>query len=362
MNTRPVSSSPKYAHHIRPALLRWFDRHQRPLPWRKTRDPYAIWVSEVMLQQTQVDRVIGFYERFLTRLPTIQALANAQLTEVLSLWRGLGYYSRARNLHQAAQAIVERFGAVMPRSVDDLRSLPGFGRYTAGAVASIAHGLPAPLVDGNVARVFARLFEIEGAPGEKKREALLWQTAEALVIGPRPGDFNQSLMELGATVCLPSKPQCLLCPVQAWCGALAHGRVSQLPPPKRATARKKLALAIAVAVRKNTVLLARRNESGLFGGLWEMPSVEIGSEEQGAAAIRRLLGKRAAIGPEMSAIDRTLTHRDLRLHLYPVVMPASLRHLPQGFVEWAWVALEHTHELGMSSAMQAALSLGVPRQ
>lgn len=346
--------------HVRPALLGWFDHSKRDLPWRKTSDPYAIWVSEVMLQQTQVDRVIGYYQRFLTALPTIESLANASVPDVLALWRGLGYYSRARNLHKAAQEMVARFGGAMPKDLDSLKSLPGFGRYTAGAVASIAFRQAVPLVDGNVARVFSRLFEIDGAPGEKTREALLWRIAEHLVEGQRPGDFNQSLMELGATVCLPSKPLCLLCPVQTWCAALEKGRVSELPPPKKAAKRKKLELAVAVVQRKGVVLMARRSESGLFGGLWEMPTVEIGADGNGYAAIRSMLGKRATIGPEMSVIERTLTHRDLRLHLYPVVLPPKLREVPEGFAEWSWVPVTETHALGMSSAMAAALHFSVP--
>ncbi len=359
-----VTSSLPYAEkvrrHLRPAVLGWFDHSKRDLPWRRTSDPYAIWVSEVMLQQTQVDRVIEYYERFLKTLPTVQALAAATVPEVLWLWRGLGYYSRARNLHKAAQVMVERFNGALPSQLEALKSLPGFGRYTAGAVASIAFAQSVPLVDGNVARVFSRLFEIAGLPGEKSREALLWQIAEALVEGARPGDFNQSLMELGATVCLPSRPLCLLCPVNTWCLALQTGRVAELPPPKKAAKRKKLEFAVAVAQRKGVVLMARRAESGLFGGLWEMPSVEIGADANGYAAIRGLLGKRATIGPEMSVIERTLTHRDLRLHLYPVVLPPKLREVPDGFAEWAWVPVTETHALGMSSAMEAALSFSVP--
>ncbi len=346
---------------IHSTLLTWFDRNKRDLPWRKTRDPYAIWLSEVMLQQTQAGRVIGYWQRFLTRFPTVESLAEASTADVLSLWRGLGYYSRARNLHKAAQEIVARFGGALPKTVDELKSLPGFGRYTAGAVGSIAFGLSTPLIDGNVARVFSRLFEIDAPPGDKTREASLWEIATALVeAGNRPGDFNQSLMELGATVCTPSKPMCLICPVQRHCLALQKGRVSQLPPPKKATKRKKLELAVAVIQRKELVLMARRTESGLFGGLWEMPSVEIGAGGNGYRALRSLLGKRATIGPEMSVIERTLTHRDLRLHLYPVVLPPKLREVPAGFAEWSWVPVSETHALGMSSAMEAALSFSVP--
>lgn len=345
-------------HLARPALLAWFDRHKRDLPWRRTTDPYAIWVSEVMLQQTQVDRVVAYFGRFLERFPTVRSLAEARLSDVLAVWRGLGYYGRARNLHRAAKEIVERFGGVLPANLDALRSLPGFGRYTAGAVASIAFGLEAPAVDGNVARVLSRLLLIEGAPGDKAREAALWAAAGALVVGPRPGDLNQALMELGATVCLPSSPRCLLCPVQAGCGALAAGRVQELPRPKKAAPRKVLELAVAVAHRDGRVLLARRTEGGLFGGLWEMPCAPI--EGTGAAALRKLLGPRPVVGPEMLVLERTLTHRQLRLHIHPVEMTSRLRAPPAPYVEWRWVPFAQTASLGMSAAMETAMREAVP--
>ncbi len=342
----------------RAALLGWFDRHQRDLPWRRTRDPYAIWVSEVMLQQTQVDRVVPYYARFLERFPTVQALAAASLSDVLSAWRGLGYYGRARNLHRAAQEVVARFDGALPASTEALHELPGFGRYTVGAVASIAFGLEAPLVDGNVARVLSRLLVIDGAPGDKAREAALWSAAGELVVGPRPGDLNQALMELGATVCVPSSPLCLLCPLQASCGALAEGRVHELPPPKKAAPKKVLELAVAVAHRGGCVLLARRAEGGLFGGLWEMPCAPI--EVSGPATLRKMLGKRPVVGPQMLILERTLTHRELKLHLHPVDMTPSLRAPPEPYVEWRWVPFAETKALGMSSAMETAMREAVP--
>lgn len=331
---------------VRAQLLRWFDRTKRDLPWRKTRDAYGIWVSEVMLQQTQVDRVVNYWTRFLERFPHVKSLAAAELKDVLGLWSGLGYYSRARNLHRAAQTIVEVHGGALPDSVDALLELPGFGRYTAGAVASIAFELEAPLVDGNVARVLSRLLEIEGAPGDRAREKELWAAAETLVTGERPGDWNQSLMELGATVCTPQNPLCLLCPVRTSCGAFAHGRVDELPPPKKAAKRKRLELQVAVARRGKDVLLARREEKGLFGGLWELPAAE---------ALTNALGRRAEIGPELTVIERTLTHRDLVLRIHPVSMPAKLGKPPSGYVEWRWVPQNEIATLGMSSAMSEVL-------
>lgn len=344
----------------RAALLAWFDRAQRPLPWRETSDPYAIWVSEVMLQQTQVDRVVGYWARFLERFPSVRALAAAPLADVLAAWSGLGYYGRARNLHRAAKELVERFDAKLPASIEQLRTLPGFGRYTAGAVASIAFGLEAPLVDGNVARVLSRVLEVEGAPGEKAREAALWNAAGTLVVGERPGDLNQALMELGATVCLPLNPLCLICPLQTSCGALANGRVDELPPKKKAPPKKRLELAVAVARHGARVLLARREEAGLFGGLWEMPAAELSSGLSGDAALRAMLGAKATIGPELDVVQRTLTHRELVLRLHPVELPARLPARPRGYLEWRWIERSQTKALGMSSAMESALKRALP--
>src|SRR5262249_12966131 len=210
---------------LRRALLEWFDKHKPDLPWRRARDPSAIGLSEVMLQQTQVVPVLPYWHRFLKRFPTVQSLADAALPDVLAQWRGLGYYSRARHLHRAAQLIRARPDG-FPTTAKELVQLPGFGRYTAGAVASIAFGEPVPVVDGNVARVLSRLFEVDGAPGDRRREKELWSIAEELVAGDRPGDLNQALMELGALICRVDEPTCLLCPVRPHCAALRSGRVA----------------------------------------------------------------------------------------------------------------------------------------
>ncbi|MCA2981278.1 MAG: A/G-specific adenine glycosylase [Myxococcaceae bacterium] len=345
---------------LRASLLEWFDRARRDLPWRRTSDPYAIWISEVMLQQTQVDRVVPYFERFLERFPTVTALAAATVEDVLGVWRGLGYYSRARNLHAAACVVAGAHAGRLPDEVEGLLALPGFGRYTAGAVASIAFGREAPLVDGNVARVLSRLFELDAPPGDKAREALLWQLAATLVRGERPGDFNQALMELGATVCTPASPTCLLCPVRAWCRAQARGRQAEVPPAKKQPPRKRLELAVALAQRGELVLLARRAERGLFGGLWELPSLPLERGDNAYASLRKLFGKRATIGPEMLVLERTLTHRDLVLRLFPVALPPRLKAPPDGYVEWRWVPRAETRHLGMSSAMETALDEALP--
>lgn len=371
----PLASPPALPAGLRADLLSWFDAHKRDLPWRRTRDAYAIWLSEVMLQQTQVAVVVPYWERFLARFPTLEALARAELPDVLAQWKGLGYYSRARNLHRAAQQVLAEHGGRLPASHAALLALPGFGRYTAGAVASIAFGLPAPLVDGNVARVFARLFEVEGPPGERAREARLWELAAALVEGERPGDLNQALMELGATVCRPESPTCLLCPVRRHCRALRSGRVGELPPPKERRAPVPLTLALAVWRRDGRVLLGRRADKGLFGGLWELPSAPLpegGPRDAEAAAppLSQALGTPLSLGPLLGEVQRTLTHRALTLRLHAVTAgrpPEGAPGAPPAgslYAALAWVTPAEAAALGMSTAMaralEAALALAPP--
>jgi A/G-specific adenine glycosylase len=300
-----------------------------------------------MLQQTQVSVVLPYWNAFLARFPDLAALARASLDDVLGAWRGLGYYARARNLHRAARAVLERHGGRLPDDVEALRALPGFGRYTVGAVASIAFGRAVPLVDGNVARVLARLFGIEGPSGDAVRERQLWQLATTLVEGERPGDWNQALMELGATVCRPEQPTCLLCPVRARCAALASGRVADIPAPKMPPRRRALHLAVAAARRDDAVLLVRRDGTGLFGGLWELPGVEC----EPGAEVESLRARWPEVGPAprpLGRVERTLTHRELTLEVFAV----EALEPPEGA---RWVSAEEASTLGISAAMQAVL-------
>lgn len=312
-----------------------------------------------MLQQTQVSVVRPYWRAFLDRFPDVSTLAAAPQEEVLRLWKGLGYYGRARNLHRAAQVIVETHGGQLPDSHAALKALPGFGPYTAGAVASIAFDLPAPIVDGNVARVFSRLFGIDGLPGDRAREKQLWALAEALVEGPRPGDLNQSLMELGATVCRPESPDCPGCPVRRHCVALATDRVASLPPPKVRRAPTPMTLASAVWVRDGRLLLARREASGLFGGLWELPSVELNAGAEPLEALRGALGRSLELGASLGQVQRTLTHRALTIELFPVQKGRVPRKPGAGVVELAWFTPDEAHALGMSTAMARALELAI---
>ena len=341
------------------SLLRWFDVHRRDLPWRKTTDPYLIWLSEVMLQQTQVVTVIPYWNRFREKFPTVADLATASLDDVLSMWKGLGYYTRARNLHRAARVVHFDLKGAFPQSATELIKLPGFGRYTAGAVASIAFGEPVALVDGNVARVLSRVYLIAGLPGDRQREKDLWAQAEQLAQHARPGDVNQSIMELGALICKVDQPLCLICPLVSGCKALREGRVSEFPPPKVRQKRTRLSLAVAVWRRKGKLLFAKRNPSGLFGGLWELPCVFFeGAEEDLEGAFSQLFQVPVRRGRSVGLIKRTLTHRDLELHLFSV----SGRRLPkvlEGYSEWGWLGPGAYSALGMSTAMQKAVAVAV---
>jgi A/G-specific adenine glycosylase len=311
-----------------------------------------------MLQQTQVQTVIPYWKRFLARFPTARALAEASASDVLAAWSGLGYYSRARNLHRAAKVIVTEHEGQLPSTIDGLRRLPGFGRYTAGAVASIAFGKSAPAVDGNVARVLSRIFLVDGPPGNKERERRLWELAEALVEGPRPGDLNQALMELGATVCRSQAPTCLLCPARANCEALRLGKISQIPPARTRPPRRKIRLAVALWHSEGRYLLARRPEKGLFGGLWELPSIELGSNggpEEIECALRHLLGDSIRCQGLVTVLERCLTHRDLQLNTMRVIGRSKPKVI-DGYQEIRWAGIKLTRTMGMSAAMSEVLT------
>jgi A/G-specific adenine glycosylase len=300
-------------------LLRWYEAERRDLPWRRTRDPYAIWVSEIMLQQTRVDTVIPYYERFLARFPSAMALAEAPEDDVLAMWSGLGYYRRARLLHAGARAVADR--GEVPRDREGLLAVPGIGRYTAGAVASIAFGEAVGLVDGNVARVLSRVFLIEDdmrKAGMRKAETI----ADAIVAERDPGAWNQALMELGATLCTPQRPLCARCPIASSCRARAAGRQEELPvlaPKKKPEARRVQAL---VATHGTAVLLLRRKRDRLFGGLWEPPALE------GTLAARKDLVRRFAardVQPSGKVVH-VLSHRKLTIDVARGIVDEAALH------------------------------------
>lgn len=266
-------------------LISWFQTNARKLSFRETKDPYKIWISEIMAQQTQIDTLLPYYERFVARFPTPTALAGASEDEVLKLWEGLGYYSRARNLHKAAKIIAADYAGAMPRTYTQLIKLPGIGPYTAGAIASIAFGEKVPAVDGNVLRVVARVNNYGGdiAAAQTKKEVTVWLTE---VMPEAAGDFNEGLMELGALVCTPTNPRCLLCPVQNICAAFRAGTTDELPVKTKKAKQKTIQLEVGLVYRGDSLLLVKRAAKGLLARLWGFPSVEAESDAPGEA-IRR---------------------------------------------------------------------------
>lgn len=303
---------------LRAALLAWYDAHARDLPWRRGATPYGTLVSEVMLQQTRVETVVPYYERWLARFPDVGALARAHEDDVLRAWEGLGYYSRARNLHRTARVVRERYSGELPDDYASLRELPGIGDYTAGAVASIAFGRREPAVDGNAKRVLARVFDLEmpSAVDLRKRAA-------ALIDPDRPGDFNQALMELGATVCTARSPACKNCPVGQHCLARARGTSRLRPAPRgRATVPAFDLLTVVVMASDHTLLLRRRPQRGLLAGLWEFPSTPLlatpDPEEQARRLVRQLtsLDPLALAPAALAPVAHVFSHRRERYHPY----------------------------------------------
>ncbi|NUO47552.1 MAG: A/G-specific adenine glycosylase [Polyangiaceae bacterium] len=323
-------------------LLGWYDAHARELPWRTaasasppTSDAYAVWVSEVMLQQTRVETVKSYYARFLARFPTVLALAEAPLDDVLGAWSGLGYYRRARALHAAAREVAARHGGVMPRTYTTLGELPGVGAYTAGAIASIAFGERVPAVDGNVNRVLSRLYACDEPLGSTKSVARLRPLAEALVSASRPGDHNQALMELGATVCIPRAPRCEVCPLADACEARRAGRENELPVVKKKAPSPVVKMTAALArepgAKKSSFALGRRPPEGLFGGLWEPPMIE----GRGKAAEKTLRSAGLEAGKRLGVVRHVLTHRVLEVAVVEATASRSLSTIPP-YEELAW--------------------------
>jgi A/G-specific adenine glycosylase len=310
---------------LRRSLLRFYDRNARSLPWRGTRDPYAVLVSEVMLQQTQVKTVLGYFPAWMRRFPTLERLAVAEEADVLHAWQGLGYYSRARRLQQTARAVMDRHGGKMPSLREELLALPGIGEYSAGAVASIAFGRREPLVDGNVVRVLTRLFGLRGDPGRAPLKARLWALAGELVPADRPGDFNQALMELGATVCTPRAPRCADCPVASACVAREKGLSALLPelPERRAATEVRT---VAVVVKRGDQVLVRRLPDGAprWAGLHTFPFAELRAGESASAGAERAARD---VGVIVTARERlaVVRHTITRFRITLEVQQASRR-------------------------------------
>jgi len=291
---------------------------RRNLPWQRTRDPYRIWLSEIMLQQTQVATVIPYYQRFLAEFPDVATLAAAPIGRVLQYWSGLGYYRRAHLAHEAARKVVAEQGGTFPRDAAALAVLPGIGRSTAAAIAAFSSGARAAILDGNVKRVLARHEGIEGFPGATKVERRLWERAEALLPARDVATYTQALMDLGATVCLRARPRCELCPVARDCVARRDGRVAELPAPRPRKALPLRELTVLLIERKGEVLLERRPPTGIWSGLWSLPEVETGRDV--AAHCRTRFQMKVAPQPPLPAIEHAFTHFRLRLHPQPCIV------------------------------------------
>jgi len=328
---------------LAPKLLAWWDEGHDSFPWREMADPYAIWISEVMLQQTQVSTVVPYFRAWMAQFPTVESLAAAPLDAVLKAWEGLGYYRRARNLHQAARRLVEEWGGRLPAEAAALQTLPGIGRYTAGAIASIGFDRPAAVVDGNVVRVLARLTDLEDDVTRSATVAALWKLAQSLVPTERPGEYNQALMELGRKVCRPAQPLCHRCPLADLCQARKLGTQMERPvrPPRRRTPH--YVVTAGVIWRDDKVLIARRPLGGMLGGLWEFPG---GKQDEGESLVECLkreiqeeLGIEIEVGERLTTIEHAYTHLRITLHVFRCRYQSGR---PQAIevADYAWVSLD----------------------
>lgn len=340
--------------HIADCLLRWYDIAKRDLPWRENHDPYRIWVSEIMLQQTRVEAVKSYFARWMSKFPTVAALAAASEEDVLQAWQGLGYYSRARNLHQAAREVAARYGGQVPAALEAIKALPGVGEYTAGAIASIAYNRCVSAIDGNVLRIYSRLYHIgeDVMQGAVKRR--IKQLVEQDMDCQRPGDFNQALMDLGSAICIPQTPRCKECPLAMLCQALAAGESSLLPVRRPKRPPKLVRLAAAVIQHENAVLLHQRSKRGLLAGMWEFPTVEADQCADSIAhlteELRRQLQVRTIVAEELIQIRHVFTHRQWDLTFYhveihdeiPCVLPPGFCWMPKS--EWSNVLWAGPHK------------------
>lgn len=324
-------------------LIAWQQVHGRhDLPWQQTRDPYAVWVSEIMLQQTQVSAVIGYYDRFMQRFPTISSLAQAEQDEVMRYWSGLGYYSRARNLHHAAQTIVREHGGIFPKDFDTIQTLKGIGRSTAAAISVFAFNQRQTILDGNVKRVLSRVYAVNGWPGSPEVEKKLWQIAEKLLPEQDLPAYVQGLMDFGATLCTRSKPRCVECPMQTQCQAYQQQQVAQLPSPKPRKALPEKQVTMLMIVDAGEVLLERRPNQGIWGGLWSLP--ELSPTQIAVPHVQQTLGMETETLEVLPVLWHTFTHFKLEITPQPLQLTGRRPSLPPN-MQW----------LGLTDAIAAAL-------
>jgi A/G-specific adenine glycosylase len=333
-------------------LLAWYKKNKRDLPWRKTRDPYRIWVSEIMLQQTRVETVIPYYERFLKRYPDVRSLARAPLDDVLKAWENLGYYSRARHLHEAARVVVNRFGGAIPCTKDQLLQLPGVGAYTAGAVLSIAFDNPCAAVDGNVIRVIARLFGIEKPVDGKEMKKKIEGIAQQLVPSVEPGHYNQALMDLGSGVCTPRGPDCTACPLAGVCVARAK-KIQEAIPAKKKTAAVPHRESVAAVLCNDAgeILMVKRPQQGLLGGLWSFPGSALAEGDAPAAklrkALREELGLKVVAGKELFRVEHGYSHFSITVRVFGGRLRETIP-APGGNAKFRWAGTKDFSRLALS--------------
>lgn len=341
-------------------LLAWYAGHKRDLPWRRTRDPYHIWVAEIMLQQTRVDTAIPYYENFLSRFPTVEALATSPLDEVLKAWENLGYYARARNLHRASQEMVRRFAGRVPETYEELRGLPGIGDYTAGAILSTAFGQPLPAVDGNARRVLIRLFAIEEPLNQARTQARLRELAQGLMPAKQASAFNQALMELGAVLCTPKRPDCEPCPVRSDCLALKAGLAAALPARRsRGPLPCHQETAAVIEDRRGRRLVARRFENGLLGGLWKLPGGRLEPGEDPISGLKRAvkaeIGVDLIVGDPLAEVRHAYTHFRIVLFAWTARVSAG-RPKAKACADWRWAAAGDLDAMAFARADRKVLA------
>ena len=324
-------------------LLAWFETHRRELPWRETEDPYCIWVSEVMLQQTQVKKVLEYYQRFVSRFPDVESLAEAALQDLLKTWEGLGYYARARNLRKAAQVVVRDFDGEIPVDYAAFRQLPGVGDYIAAAVQSIAFNQPYAVVDGNVKRVLARLFLIETPINQSASAKIFQEQADLLLDHTVPGVFNQAMMELGATVCRPQSPTCIVCPVNAVCRGFQTARQAEFPVRQKPKPLPEYHLVAGVIHRGNRILITQRKSEGLLGGLWEFPVGKIQAKESAEQACVRAIGEETNLLVEpikyLTRVKHAYTHFKIVMDVFHCIYQSGEVVLNEA-VDYRWITVD----------------------
>ena len=346
MNTKEIKKFQKLLH-------QWYEKHKRPMPWRETNDPYKIWVSEVMLQQTQVNTVIPYYIKFLKQFPNLKSLAEASQHDVIKVWEGLGYYARARNLHRATQKVVHEYQNQIPGNIADFQRLPGVGRYIAAAVLSIAFDVPLAVVDGNVKRVLARLFRIEEPANKTSSAGIFEKSATMLLLKKQPGTHNQAMMELGALICKPANPDCMGCPVKRFCQSYEKNAVGEYPKRIKKKPTPEYHIAVGVILKNDKILITKRKSEGLLGGLWEFPGGKIEKGETPEEACLRELKEevnlKVEIESHLTQVKHAYTHFKIRMEVF-ICRFKSGRVRLEGPVDHRWITMNQIEKYAFPRA------------